>query len=61
MSLHARLDMALRRIATAPNIIRARTADAERAERNGDVAERLEEVVVKLEGLADELEEVIKT
>lgn len=56
MDHQTRLSAALSRLASATSVSRARAYDASRAERDGQAQEdRLEAVVSKLEGLADEL------
>jgi len=60
MDQQTRLSAALNRLSAATSVSRVRAADAARAERNGcDRDERLDEVITRLEGMADELWSVL--
>jgi Holliday junction resolvasome RuvABC endonuclease subunit len=50
------LDTVLTRIANATGAIRVRSQDAIRAERNGDLHDRLTALIEQLERIADDLE-----
>lgn len=57
MNLDNRFGRAVDRIANATSIRRTRSEDAQRSERHGTPGERLSSVVLRLEAVADKLDE----